>query len=173
MGSGDADAARDFVRRFQRTIFAVAFAVIRDAGLAEDIAQQALEHAWRYADLYDPRRGTVRAWLTRITHNLAVDTARVHRPIPVAPPDLAELLDAITRGAERDELSGETSSALAGALAALPANQARGAVLAAVHGFTAREIAEIEGIPLGTAKSRIRIALEKLHAALSQRGDDD
>lgn len=53
------------------------------------------------------------------------------------------------------------------ALAALPLEQARAVVLAAVHGYTAREIADQERIPLGTAKTRIRAAVGKLHAALS------
>jgi RNA polymerase sigma-70 factor (ECF subfamily) len=173
MSAGDSDAAHAFVRRFQRVVFGVAYAAIGDAGLAEDVAQQAFEHAWRQADLYDPRRGSVRAWLTSIAHNLAVDTARMRRATPIAPPDLTPLIGAITHGPEHDGVTGETAAELAQALAALPPEQAKAVVMAAAHGFTAREIAETEDIPLATAKSRIRIALEKLHDALPPRGDSD
>jgi RNA polymerase sigma-70 factor (ECF subfamily) len=141
--------------------------------LAEDVAQQAFEHAWRQAGLYDPRRGTVRAWLTGIAHNLAVDTARMRRPTPIAPPELTDLINAITHGPEQQVLLGETAAELAEALTALPPEQARAVVMAAAHGFTAREIAQTEGIPLRTAKSRIQIGLDKLHDALPRRGDDE
>jgi RNA polymerase sigma-70 factor (ECF subfamily) len=173
MSAGDPDAALMFVRRFQRVVYGVALAGVGDRGLAEDVAQQAFEHAWRQAGLYDPRRGTVRAWLTGIAHNLAVDTARMRRPTPIAPPELGDLISAIAHGPEQQVLLGETAAELAEALAALPAEQARAVVMAAAHGFTAREIAQTEGIPLATAKSRIRIALDKLHEALPRRGDDE
>src|SRR5690348_17808134 len=85
LGAGDAQAAVAFVRRFQPMVFGVALAVVGDRGLAEDIAQQAFERAWRHAGLYNPRRGSVHTWLTRIVHNLAVDAARVRRPAPIDP----------------------------------------------------------------------------------------
>lgn len=174
LGTGDPQLALAFVRRFQRTVFGVALSVVGDSGLAEDIAQQAFERAWRYASLYDPRRGSVRTWLTRIVHNLAVDAVRVRRPAPVDPQDLLPLIAAITDTPEHRALAGETSSALRSALATLPQEQARAVVMAAMHGLTAREIAEIESIPVGTAKSRIRAAMAKLHAALSsERADHD
>ena len=166
LGAGDAQAAAAFVRRFQPMVFGVALAVVGDRGLAEDIAQQAFERAWQHAGLYDPRRGSVRTWLTRIVHNLAVDTARVRRPAPIDPEDLLPLIAAITDSPERRALANETSSQLRAALADLPPEQARAVVMAAVHGLTAREIADAENVPVGTAKSRIRAAMTKLHAAL-------
>ncbi len=174
LATGDPQLALAFVRRFQRTVFGVALAVVGDVGLAEDIAQQAFERAWKYAGVYDPRRGSVRTWLTRIVHNLAVDAVRVRRPAPVDPQDLLPLLAAIAEGPERRALAGETSTELRKALATLPPEQARAVVMAAVHGITAREIAEVESIPVGTAKSRIRAAMAKLQAALStDRADHD
>ena len=166
LGAGDAEAAVAFVRRFQPMVFGVAFAVVGDRGLAEDIAQQAFERAWRHAGLYDPRRGSVRSWLTRIVHNLAVDAARVQRPAPIDPEDLMPLIAAITDSPERRALASETSTQLRTALANLPPEQARAVVMAAVHGLTAREIADAENVPVGTAKSRIRAAMTKLHAVL-------
>jgi RNA polymerase sigma factor (sigma-70 family) len=173
MSAGDSEAALEFVRRFQRIVYGVAYTALGDRGLAEDVAQQAFEHAWRQANLYDPRRGTVRAWLIGIARHLAVDTARVRRPTPVNPPELTNLVKAIADSAEHQVLIGETATELAEALAELPPEQARAAVMAAAHGFTAREIARTEGIPVATAKSRIRLALDKLHAALPARGDHE
>jgi RNA polymerase sigma factor (sigma-70 family) len=166
LGAGDAEAAVAFVRRFQRLVFGVAVAVVGDHGLAEDIAQQAFERAWRHAALYDPRRGSVRTWLTRIVHNLAVDAARVRRPAPVDPQDLLPLIAAITESPERQVLASETSEQLRVVLATLPPEQARAVVMAGVHGLSAREIAEAEQVPVSTAKSRIRAAIAKLHAVV-------
>lgn len=172
LGAGDPQLALAFVRRFQRTVFGVALAVVGDSGLAEDIAQQAFERAWRYAAVYDPRRGSVRTWLTRIVHNLAVDAVRVRRPAPLDPQDLLPLLAAITETPEHRALAEEGAIQLRTALASLPPEQARAVVLAAVHGLSAREIAELETIPVGTAKSRIRAAMAKLHTALSPNRAD-
>ncbi|MGH3853982.1 MAG: RNA polymerase sigma factor [Pseudonocardiaceae bacterium] len=174
LGAGDPQAALAFVRRFQPVVFGVAVAVVRERGLAEDVAQQAFERAWRHAGLYDPRRGSVRTWLTRITHNLAVDAIRVNRPAPVDPSQLPQLIAALTEGPEYQALAGEATGELRRALAALPPEQARAVVLAAMHGMTAQQIAELETIPVGTAKSRIRAAMTKLHSALpAPRADHD
>jgi RNA polymerase sigma factor (sigma-70 family) len=166
LGAGDAQAAVAFVHRFQPMVFGVAVAVVGDHGLAEDIAQQAFERAWRHAALYDPRRGSVRTWLTRIVHNLAVDAARIRRPAPVDPQDLLPLIAAITDSPERRVLAREASMQLRVALAALPPEQARAVVMAGVHGLSSREIADAEHVPVSTAKSRIRAAMAKLYAAL-------
>jgi RNA polymerase sigma-70 factor (ECF subfamily) len=153
-------------------VFGVALAVVGDRGLAEDIAQQAFERAWRHAGLYDPRRGSVRSWLTRIVHNLAVDIARIKRPTPLDPQDLPLLIDGIggmdglADSPDRQALANETSMQRRTALATLPPEQARALIMAAVHGLSAPQIAETENIPLGTAKSRIYAAMTKLHAAL-------
>lgn len=167
LGTGDPTAARAFVGRFQRTVFGVAMAVLGDQGLAEDVAQQAFEHAWRHAELYDPRRGSVRAWLRRITHNLAVDTARVRRPAPVQQRDLQLLLGPASDDPEAHALATESAEELRRTLSSLPDQQARALVMAAVHGLTAAQIAELENIPLGTAKARIRAAMTTLHATAS------
>jgi RNA polymerase sigma-70 factor (ECF subfamily) len=167
MAAGDEHMAVAFVRRFQRTVFGIALAVIGDARLAEDVAQQAFERAWRHAGLYDPRRGTVSAWLARITHNLAVDTVRGRRTSPVDPADLETLVDRITWSPERAALAAESAAELHAAINALPVIQRRALTLAAFRGMTAREIADVEHIPLGTAKTRIRTGLLRLNRALN------
>lgn len=166
-------AARDpklsvaFVHRFQRRVFGIAVAVIaHDIRLAEDVTQQAFERAWRHASVYDPRRGTVGAWLGRITHNIAVDVVRTHRASPVDPSDLDALLQAITATPEGAALRAESTAELRAAIAWLPTAQARALLMAAYRGMTAQEIAEVEGIPLGTAKTRIRTAMLRLRETL-------
>jgi RNA polymerase sigma-70 factor (ECF subfamily) len=165
LGAGDAELAVAFVRRFQRIVFGVAVAVLGDPKTAEDVAQQAFEQAWRHAQVYDSRRGTVRAWLTRITHNLAIDVVRARVSMPVDPDDLPVMLTTMTDGPERLAVARDSAAQLRRTLGQLPAAQARAVAMAGIYGMTARQIADTEGIPLGTAKTRIRDGMQKLRAA--------
>jgi RNA polymerase sigma factor (sigma-70 family) len=166
LGAGDPDLAIAFVRRFQQLVFGVAVTVIGDRGAAEDVAQQAFERAWRHALVYDSRRGSVRGWLSTIAHNLAVDVIRARSAAPVDPADLSAVLTAVTEETpERAVVANESATGLRRALARLPEEQAKAVAMAGIYGMTAREIAESEGIPLGTAKTRIRYGMQKLRAA--------
>ena len=108
LGAGDAELSLAFVRRFQGLVFGVAMTVIGDTATAEDVAQQAFEQAWRHAQVFDARRGSVRAWLRTITHNLAVDVVRSRTSEPMDPDDLPAILTAVTDTPERvaEELDG-------------------------------------------------------------------
>jgi RNA polymerase sigma factor (sigma-70 family) len=167
LATGDPEAASAFVRRFQRRVFGLALTIVGEARAAEDVAQEAFLRAWRHAGAYDPRRGTVVTWLLTITRNLAIDAVRVRRPVTLDPDTILGLDLA---GAERlpEELVAlrDDADRLAAALARLPAEQRRALVLAGLMGRTAREVSEVEGIPLGTAKTRIRTGLLRLRAAL-------
>lgn len=165
LGAGDEELSVAFVRRFQRLVFGVAVTVVRDPGTAEDVAQRAFEQAWRHAQVYDSRRGSVRAWLTTIAHNLAVDILRSRTSAPVDPDDIPALLNAVTETPERLAVANDSAAGLRRTLASLPAAQARAVAMAGIYGMTARQIAEAERIPLGTAKTRIRDGMQKLRAA--------
>ena len=173
LGAGDADLAIAFVRRFQRVVYGVALTVTRDPVTAEDVAQQAFEQAWRHAQVYDSRRGSVRAWLTTIAHNLAIDVLRARTSAPVDPADLPTLLTAVTDTPERLAVANDSAAGLRRALHQLPGSQARAVAMAGIYGMTARQIAVTEGIPLGTAKTRIRDGMLKLRAALLPEDVDD
>lgn len=168
-GIGDPDASLAFVRRFQHRVFGVAVAVTRDTGAAEDVAQQAFERAWRHAQAYDVRRGTVASWLVTITRNLAIDSLRSRR---VSVLGVDELLAGLA-GRDDPEAAAEAAdgrSRLRRALSELPSEQARALALAAFRGLTMAEVADAEGIPVGTAKTRIRAAMTKLRGAMSAVG---
>jgi RNA polymerase sigma factor (sigma-70 family) len=167
LAAGDRDAASAFVQRFQRRVYGLARTIVVDDRAAEDIAQEAFVRAWRHAGAYDPRRGSVVGWLLTITRNLAIDSIRVRRPVAFDP---AALLGYDQPSGDRDlsELAvlSEDTVRLREALAKLPEDQGRAIVLAGLLGYTAREVGEMEDIPLGTAKTRIRTALIRLRAAL-------
>jgi len=164
---GDEEAASAFVRRFQRRVFGLARTIVGDDRAAEDVAQEAFVRAWRHAGAYDPRRGSVVGWLLTITRNLAIDAVRVRRPMVFDPDALLEL-DPRSDDRLPDDVAllGDDTMRLRHALGRLPEEQRRAIVLAGLLGYTAREVGEMEAIPLGTAKTRIRTALIRLRAAL-------
>ena len=167
LAAGDQEAASAFVRRFQRRVFGLARTIVADDRAAEDIAQEAFVRAWKHAAAYDPRRGSVVGWLLTITRNLAIDAVRVRRPIAFDPAALIGF-DEPARDREPPELAqlSDDTARLRAALAGLPEEQCRAIVLAGLLGYTAREVGEMEDIPLGTAKTRIRTALIRLRAIL-------
>ena len=170
LGSGDPDAAADFLRRFQRRVFGLTFAILRDHAAAEEAAQESFMRAWRHASAYDPRRGTVAAWLLTIARNVSINMLPTRRFDPIDP-ELIVALAARRPHEDRTEAQVVDSELLREPLTRLPSDQRRPLVLAVFYGFTAREISELDGVPLGTVKTRIRSAMLKLRSQL--RVSDD
>lgn len=168
MAQRDEQSTAAFVRRYQRRVFGLALSMLGDSGAAEEVAQEALLRVWRHAPVYDARRGSVSTWVLLITRNLAIDALRVRRATPTDPDDLVALgLVSTERGPDEAALAADGRPELLRALSAVPAEQRRALVLAAVYGRTAAEIAIQESIPLGTAKTRIRTGMAKLRLAMA------
>ena len=162
LGLNEPEAAVVFVRRFQSRVYGLAVAVTADAVFAEDVAQQAFERAWRHAGSFDARRGSVLTWLLTITRNLAIDNLRVRRGVPLDPDALAELLPASRADTEREVIRHDQVRLVRVQLERLPVEQRRAVLLATVLGRTSAEIAAIEGVPVPTAKTRLRTGLRRL-----------
>jgi RNA polymerase sigma factor (sigma-70 family) len=164
----DVDSATAFVRRFQAKVFGMALSVTRDASLAEDVAQEVFLRAWRSAATYDGMRGSVSTWLLTIARNAAIDAVRVRRSVPADNDALDQLLQATLGHVESTDATGESATTAVEAVRALtrlrslPPEQSRAVVMAVLGGCTAAEVGEREGIPLGTAKTRIRTGLRGL-----------
>jgi RNA polymerase sigma factor (sigma-70 family) len=173
LAAGDADAATAFTRRFQARVYGLVLTIVRDEATAEDVAQETFVRAWRHARTYDPRRGRVATWLLTIARNLAIDVIRVKTAEPLDPDLVANKLQkAGVAGSPADQGSPpDERGRVRGAIAELPHDQRRALFLAAYLGRTAREIAEHEGIPLGTAKTRIRAAMLKLRDSLESKNE--
>jgi RNA polymerase sigma-70 factor (ECF subfamily) len=160
---GDEHAGIAFVRRYQRRVFGLAMSMVGDAGAAEDIAQEAFVRVWKHAAVFDPRRASVATWVLTITRNLAIDALRVRRGVPTDPDDQV-WRELVSNEREPDDamLTSDSVGRVQAALSELPVEQRRAVLLAAMYGRTAAEIASAESIPLGTAKSRIRMGIAKL-----------
>ena len=136
---------------------------------AEEIAQDVMATIWRKAKQYDPRAGAVSTWIFRIARNRRIDQLRrLARPEldaedPFFHPPEAEAPDEAVSGTERDEI-------VRNAIAELPEEQQETLKLAFYDGMTHSEIAEARNLPLGTVKSRFRLAFGKLKEALDDGG---
>ncbi len=173
LATGDHDAAAAFIERFQRRVFGVALRIVHDPRLAEDVAQETFLRAWQRASAFDPRRGTVTAWLLTIARNLAIDTIRLRRIVIIEPDEILARKDETNdRGPDDLAILGSDTERLRVAMRDLPEEQCRALVLAAFYGQTAAEVAESEDIPLGTAKTRIRTAMLRLRAAMVDDTED-
>ena len=177
LGSGDPEAAAAFVHRYQRRVFGMTSSILRDRQAAEEAAQEAFVRAWRHNSTYDPRKGTVAAWLLMIARNVSINMLPSHRPCPVDPEVLLGLRDAGPSQAPRpspgrwpsddpDSQLAPVSEPMREALMRLPAEQRRALVLTVFYGYTAREVSEQDGTPVGTVKTRIRAALLRLRSEL-------
>jgi RNA polymerase sigma factor (sigma-70 family) len=172
--TGDPEMAVVFVRRFQSKVFGLALMITRDRSDADEVAQDAFLRAWRYAASFDPRRGSVASWLMGITRNAAVDRVRLtstaRSRVEVGDPftfNEAGVGDAVVddeaaRLAERSDALAQVAKVWT----TLPPEQRAALAAVTVRGLTAREYAEAAGIPLGTAKTRIRLGLRKLRQNL-------
>ncbi len=162
----DADLEAAFVRRFQGRVYGLARLLVGEAHLAEDVAQEAFLRAWRHAPNFDPRRGSITTWLHTITRNLAIDALRRRRAVPVNLDMLMLEPDPQAKAPDEAAANADAGSRVRDAIGHLPLEQRRAVMLAFFYGQTAREISIADRIPLGTAKTRIRLGITKLRAAL-------
>ena len=165
--TGDPRTAAAFVRRFQGRVYGLALTIVRQPALAEEVAQETFTRVYRHAGNYDARKGRVSTWLLSIARNLAIDVTRMKRLDPVDPEVIeAELTIESQPGADEVGLQPDERDQLRSAIGDLPDDQRRAIVLAAYMGRTAREISDLDDVPLGTVKTRIRTAMLKLREQL-------
>ncbi len=161
--AGNDDAIRTLYARFARPIFTLGLRLLGSAEAAEELTQDVFLMAWRKAGRFDAARGRLSTWLMTIAHNLAVD--RLRRETGVTRPTLVlvhEMPEVVSPG--EDEPLMERDAALR-ALRSLSDAERALLVRAYFGGLTAREIADADGIPLGTVKTRLRTALIKVRRA--------
>ncbi|HYF11298.1 MAG TPA: sigma-70 family RNA polymerase sigma factor [Actinomycetota bacterium] len=161
--AGNEEAVRQLYARYARPIFTLGLRLLGSSEAAEELTQDVFLAAWRKAARFDPTRGRLSTWLMTIAHNLAVD--RLRRETGVTRPHLV-LVDQMPEvvGADEDEILMERDAAIR-ALESLSDAEKRLLARAYFGGLTAREIAEADGIPLGTVKTRLRTALIKVRRA--------
>ena len=163
----DVGALESLYDRYGKVAYSLAYRIVGERGVAEDVVQDAFLSVWRQAKSYRPERGSAKTWLMAIVRNRSIDKLRSHasggNPVPID--EVPEAFGAEPGPWQQvwDELRGAT---VRDALERLPVEQKKSIELAYFSGYSQSEIADLMGVPLGTVKGRMRIGLQKLKAML-------
>lgn len=169
--AGDEFALAELYDRFGSLVYGLARRVTCDETLAEDVTQETFVQLWQAPEAVDLDRGSLRSWLCMVAHRRAVDLVRrseSHRRRVAASVDS---LDRESPAADAGLIGDADRKELSNALSTLPRDQRRALELAYYDGMTYRQVANVMGIPEGTAKSRIRLALHRLYDSLHSAGN--
>jgi RNA polymerase sigma-70 factor (ECF subfamily) len=166
IATSDEAALSELYDRFAPTLYSIALRLTGEQADAEEVVLDTFSQAWREADRFRQERGSVIAWLTMICRSRALDLLRAGRR-------RARLADQVRAGAsstadsaESNVLQTERCQMVAEALSGLPDPQQVALRLAYFEGLSQSEIAERLGEPLGTVKTRVRAAMQKLREVL-------
>lgn len=173
IGGGETAALGELYDRYGRVVFAVIYRMVASPEAAEEVTQDVFHAVWRRAGTYRPDRGAVRGWLLTIARNAGIDwrrskLSRLAREAPID--DAAELPDEM-RVDERVNIR-LRDERVRSVVSSLPEEQRQVLDLAFWGGLSQTEIAAKTGIPLGTVKSRVRLAMIKLRDGLSSERSD-
>ncbi|HWZ18744.1 MAG TPA: sigma-70 family RNA polymerase sigma factor [Ktedonobacteraceae bacterium] len=164
-------------QRYSRILYSLAYRMVADHQVAEDLLQDAFLAVWRRAITYSPQSGAARSWLISIMHHRTIDyLRRVRRrsTIQEAPLEELELNESIAHPDAWDAAwQSVKSSHVRAALMQIPTEQRMVIELAYFQGWTHSEIAAGTQIPLGTIKARMRLGLLHLKQVLLQMGIDE
>ena len=170
LAAGDDHALAEVFDRLGPAVYGAALRVLGTGAAAQDVVQDVFVELWSHPGRYDPAAGTLRTFLMVQARHRAVDVVRSelrrigrqerhHRLTPGQPPPSP--CDEVT--------AAQAASAVRAAVQQLPEGQRRVVELAYFKGLTCREVALAAGIPEGTAKSRLRLALAKLETVLDRQ----
>jgi RNA polymerase sigma factor (sigma-70 family) len=174
----DVGAADVLYQRFAGRIYGLGLVMLGNEAAAQDLVQDTFVKLWRNADRYDRSRGKLETWVLLMARSLAIDAIR-RRVLEVRTLESADRPTEVDQGPGPDEhaVTVDLTDRARRAMSSLPAEQRAALELAYLGGKTSAEISDLEGIPVGTAKTRIRAALLRLRDLLasdieSARGGD-
>jgi RNA polymerase sigma-70 factor, ECF subfamily len=158
---GDQGAMAEVFDRYGRAVYSVALRILKDTGHAEDVMQEIFFQVWRNSDSFVQGRGSLGAWLVVIARNRSIDLLRRRKPTDSVEDVVLASSTNLASEAEHNAMIEKVQKVLKD----LPTEQQRSMELAFFEGLSHSEIAEKTGEPLGTVKTRIRLALITLRKA--------
>jgi RNA polymerase sigma-70 factor, ECF subfamily len=167
---GDPRAFELLYDRHGGAAFSLAYRMVGDRSVAEDVAQEAFLSIWRSRLRYQADRGSVRTWVLGVVHHRAIDSLRrnlVHQRRRASAEGIEERHEARER-TDVEAARREEARSVRTALDSLPEEQCKVIELAYFGGFSHSQIAEMLEMPVGTVKGRMRLGLEKLRGQLSE-----
>lgn len=165
--TADMDAFQELFQAFSPRIRAYLLKMTRNPQAAEDLMQETMLAIWRKAGQYDPARGPASAWIFTIARNIWIDAWRKQRRPEIDPNDPALAADPEPDAANLIERR-QSHDALHKAMQSLPPEQVNLIRLSFFEEASHSTIASQLGLPIGTVKSRIRLAFGRLRAALEE-----
>jgi RNA polymerase sigma-70 factor (ECF subfamily) len=170
LAAGDDHALGEIFDRLAPVVYGSALRVLGERTAAQDVVQDVFVDLWSHPDRYNPAAGTLRTYLIVLARHRAVDVVRSELRRIARQERHHRLTPRERHPSPCDEVTAaESASAVRAALKLLPDGQRRVVELAYFEGLTCREVALAAGIPEGTAKSRLRLALAKLETALDRQ----
>jgi RNA polymerase sigma-70 factor (ECF subfamily) len=170
LAAGDDLALAEAFDRFGRAVYGAAMRVLGDGASAQDVVQDVFVDLWSHPERYDPEAGPLRTYLIVLARHRAVDLVRSElRRIARQERHYRLLPGQQARSPGDDVLAADMASTIRAAVRTLPESQRRVVELAYFQGLSYREVALAAGIPEGTAKSRLRLALAKLETMLDRQ----
>lgn len=170
LAAGDDYALAEIFDELGPAVYGTALGILRNNAAAQDVVQEVFVELWTRPDRYDPAAGGLRTYLRVLARHRAVDLLRSELRRLARQERHGRLTPGEFQPSPSDEvLAAEASGAVRAAVRLLPDSQRRVVELAYYRGLTCREVAAVIGIPEGTAKSRLRLALAKLEAALDRQ----
>ena len=170
LAAGDDHALTEVFDALAYSVYGSALRVLGDDSAAQDVVQDVFVELWAHPGRYDPVAGTLRTYLTMLARHRAVDLVRSELRRLARQERTYRLTPApVPAGVGDEVLAAETANLVRTAVQSLPASQRQVVELAYFEGMTCREVASAVGIPEGTAKSRLRLALAKLETVLDRQ----
>ena len=170
IANGERDALEALYERFTPAVFSMARYMLRDHQQAEEITQEIFLNIWLKASSFDSRRGTPRTWLMSVAHHRIVDEIRSRRrllqSIEQTPHELLDSHPSHRPSTEEEANRNLAREEILAALSTIPKEQREVIVMAYFEGYSQSEIAQLLDQPLGTVKTRTRLAMQKLREAL-------
>jgi len=167
IAAGDAEALGELYDRYGRVAFGVLRRMLGSPEVAEEIVQDAFHAVWLRARDYRPERGSVRTWLLAICRNAAIDWWRTKGKRAAREVAVRDLDAGPEMPVEERAIATLRAEGVRVALASLPLEQRQVIALAYWGGLSQREIAQRVDAPIGTVKSRVRLAMAKLRQRLA------
>jgi RNA polymerase sigma-70 factor (ECF subfamily) len=170
MADADETALGALYDQWNRSLYSLVLHLLKDADEAEDVVEETFWQAWRKASTYEPARGAVSTWLLTIGRRKALDRLRArkrHREDPILGERTFADLPSPDPDPVQDVEVKEIREKVRAALLELPAEQREVLELGYFNGLSQSEIADATGQPLGTVKTRMRLAMQKLREPLS------
>lgn len=161
---GDQAAFEELMERWRRPVYSLALRILRSPELAEEVSQDVFLKVWRHARVFEDQRGAFSSWVLTMTHHGSIDALRRAKARGSQVTNTLDNVVAATLASPRPGVSGWQKLKLQEALAALPDKQRQVVELAYFEGHTREEMAQILGEPVGTVKTRLRDAIQRLAA---------